>query len=126
MRIALVVSLFALAGCAQTGPKVALEDKVPSVRYFDFNEDGKPDFELHYRGLWKGVVGYEWSRRDHNYDGYYDEQTDYGATISISKPIHMPVPPVKFTDWPDPDAAKRPNQPMQRTPTRRSPNISHD
>ena len=102
MRFALVIPLLALAACADTGPKVANGDKVPSVRYYDFNDDGRPDFELHYRGLWKGVTGYEWSRRDYNYDGYYDEQTDYGATISISKEIHVPVPAIKFTDWPEP------------------------
>ena len=101
-RALLLIAVLMLVGCANTAPKVVGGDKVASVTYYDFNSDGRPDFELHLRPLIKGVPGYEWSRRDTNYDGYYDEQTDYGATISISKPIHIRVPDIKFTDWPEP------------------------
>jgi hypothetical protein len=103
MRSAFIFSALALVGCAETGPpKVAGGDKVASVTYYDFNGDGKPDYELHYRPLIKGVPGFEWTRKDTEYDGYYDTQTDYGATISISKDIHIRVPDIKFTDWPEP------------------------
>jgi hypothetical protein len=113
MRILLIIPCLALAACAETGPKVAGGNRVASVTYYDFNGDGRADFELHFRPLINGVVGYEWARRDTDYDGYYDEQIDYGATIALAHDIHIPVPRMEFSDSPQP---KRPNQTMERTP----------
>ncbi len=73
-------------------PHVAGGDKVASITYYDFNNDGRPDYEFHERPLINGVPGFLWTRQDTNYDGYYDRQTIYGATISISEDIHIPVP----------------------------------
>ena len=124
MRALLIAAAsLAFLGCAETSPKVVNGDRVGSVTYYDFNGDGRPDFELHFRPLINGVAGFEWARRDTNYDGYYDVQIVYGATMSIPTEIHVPVPRFDMGDSPRPT---RPNQTMQRTPTGRSRQVSND
>ena len=98
MRASLLLIAFALSACTQFAEHEPLRGRsVPAVTYYDFNRDGRVDYEHHTpRGA--GGSDLEWARNDVDYDGYYDEHIGYGGTIRIIDRIHKPVPKVDFAE----------------------------
>ena len=97
MRPLLLLFVVAFAGCAETGRKLMRGNTVAAVTFYDFNRDGRVDFELH-RPRGKGPGELDWAREDTDHDGYYDKHIGYGATIQVEEDIHMPVPRIEFKE----------------------------
>ena len=98
MRVSLLLIAFAVSSCTQFAEHEPLRGRnVPAVIYYDFNRDGRVDYEHHTpRGA--GGSDLEWARNDVDYDGYYDEHIGYGGTIRIVDRIHMRVPKIDFAE----------------------------
>ena len=97
MRIVLLALTFALPSCKFSEHEPLRGRKVPAVTYYDFNRDGRVDYE-HYTPRGAGGSDLEWARDDADYDGFYDTQRGYGATIAVVDQIRMPVPKVEFAE----------------------------
>ena len=98
MRAWLLPLGLAVSGCTQFADHEPLKGRsVPAVTFYDFNRDGRVDYEHHTpRGA--GGSDLEWARNDVDYDGYYDEQIGYGGTIRVVDHIHQPIPKVEFAE----------------------------
>ena len=87
----LLASLLAagLCGCASSSKDTAStdSDKRYVITYYDRNNDGKVDFELH---RLPGVADADWALCDTQFRGRYDLRISWGHVLE-KKPVDIPV-----------------------------------